>query len=286
VKAARKWDALPPSGNAGHASHDGDSFNPYQQWIKDHRLALTVAVEGLGSDEPRWDSAMVESVTTAIEVSDPPRIFASVNVLKAEYLVARRLAYDGERFLDESPHSQHPTDTGTYTDTLDMSLYGAPAAQLVLAQRATLDLLDKIAVAANDHFKTGVIPREVTFAKYWLGPDSDHLRKGLPIPTALTSAAASLAELAFDMETKGLYPEAKALRHAGTHRLVHVTHGVPTGVTKLAHSSIDRDALVKATHESLRVARAAFIYLIDLVQDQQDDFGSDDRPTVSLSNQD
>lgn len=80
----------------------------------------------------------------------------------------------------------------------------------------------------------------------------------------------ALAELSFDIDVEGLYPEAKTLRNAGTHRLVHLTHDSPTGVTELAHSSIDAGALVHAAHQSLRVARAAYIYLIDLVQDQQD----------------
>jgi len=270
---ARRWDALPPSGSQGHTAHAGDPLDPYQQWIKDHRLALTVAVEGLGSDEPRWDSAMVESVTVNIGDPDPPAIFTSMNVLKAEYVVARRLAYDGERPLLESPYAQHPADTGTYADTLDMSLYGAPPAQLVLAQRATLDLLDKIAVAANDHFKSGIPPRKVTFANYWREQGSDDLRDEIPVPVLLSSAGVALAELAFDMNPVGLYPEAKILRNAGTHRLVHVTHGSATGVTELAHSSVDAHALIQATHQSLRVARAAYIYLIDLVQDQQDSIG-------------
>lgn len=94
---ARRWDALAPSGSLGHTSHDGDPLDAYQQWIKEHRLALTVAVEGLGSDEPRWDSAMVEGVAVQIGEPDPPRIFTSMNVLKAEFLVARRLACEGER---------------------------------------------------------------------------------------------------------------------------------------------------------------------------------------------
>ncbi|MEV8273581.1 LA2681 family HEPN domain-containing protein [Microbacterium sp. NPDC077184] len=283
---AQRWDALPPSGSAGHASHDGDPLDAYQQWIKDHRLALTVAVEGLGSDEPRWDSAMVEAVTVQIGEPDPPPIFTSMNVLKAEYLVARRLAYEGERLLDESPYAQHPTDTGVYADTLDMSLYGEPPAQLVLAQRATLDLLDKIAVAANDHFKTGMSPRKVTFANYWREGNADQLRSGLPVPEQVASAAVALAELSFDIDVEGLYPEAKTLRNAGTHRLVHLTHDSPTGVTELAHSSIDAEALIHAAHQSLRVARAAYIYLIDLVQDQQDAISDGEQfVTLPLPNQ-
>ncbi|MGN6326132.1 LA2681 family HEPN domain-containing protein [Pseudolysinimonas sp.] len=283
---AKRWDALPPSGSQGHVSHDGDPLDGYQQWIKQHRLALTLAVEGLGSDNPRWDDALVQGVTVPMEEPDPPRIFTSMNVLKAEYLVARRLAFDGEVLLNESPFAQHPSDSGTYSDTLDMSLYGETPARLVLAQRATLDLLDKIAVAANDHFETGLVPRVVNFAKYWREPGSDVLRDGLPVPDKLMSAGVALAELAFDMDPAGMYPAAKTLRNAGTHRLVNLTWGEATGATELAHSSVDARSLIEATREALRVARAAYIYLIDLVQDQQDALPDDEhRPQLPIYDQ-
>lgn len=267
---ARRWDALAPSESKGHTSHDGDPLDSYQQWIKEHRLALTLAVEGLGSDDPRWDSALAESVAVAIGEPDPPKIFTSMNVLKAEYLVARRLAFEGETHLRESPFSQHPSDSGTYSDTLDMALYGEAPAQLILAQRATLDLLDKIAVAANDHFNTQISPRRVTFATYWREPGEAVLRPGLPLPEKVPSAGVALAELAFDMDPNGMYPVAKTLRNAGTHRLVHLTWGEATGATEQAHSSVDTTSLIVATKEALRVARAAYLYLIDLIQDQQD----------------
>lgn len=283
---ARRWDALPPSGSRGHASHDGDPLDSYQQWIKEHRLALTLAVEGLGSDDAHWDSALVESITVGIGEPDPPKIFTSMNVLKAEYLVARRLAFDGETRLKESPFSQHHSDSGTYSDTLDMALYGEAPAQLILAQRATLDLLDKIAVAANDHFNTRMAPRRVTFATYWREPGGAVLRSGLPLPDKVPSAGVALAELAFDMDPTGIYPAAKTLRNAGTHRLVHLTWGQATGATEQAHSSVDADGLIIATQEALRVARAAYLYLIDLVQDQQDALADDGyRPTLPLNHQ-
>lgn len=284
-EVARRWDALPPSGSVGHVSHDGDPLDPYQQWVKRHRLALTFAVEGLGSDDPRWDSALIGGVTVAIEDPDPPRIFTSMNVLKAEYLVARRLAFEGETLLNESPFAQHPSDSGTYSDTLDMALYGETPARLILAQRATLDLLDKIAVAANDHFDTGVSPRRTWFANYWREPGDEALRPGLPVPEKQRSAGVALAELAFDMDPAGMYPAAKTLRNAGTHRLVNLTWGDATGATEFAHSSVDARSLIQATREALRVARAAYIYLIDLVQDQQDALSGEDRPYLPIYDQ-
>ena len=198
-----------------------------------------------------------------------------MNVLKADFLVARQLAFEGESSLEEASGRQHSADPGTYADTLDLAIYGVPPAQLVLAHRATLDVLDKVAVAANDHFGTGVNPKHAEFAKFWTFGQQQELRPGLPQPKAHPSAAGALAELAFDLSRSGLYPQAKLLRNAGTHRMVHLTLGDATGATELAHSSVDAEQLVQAVHESLRVARAAFIYLVDLVQDEQDELGGE-----------
>lgn len=194
-----------------------------------------------------------------------------MNVLKAEFLTVRRLAFNGEMMLLDSLYQQHREDTGWYADTLGHSLYGEPPAMLILAQRANLDLLDKIAVAANEHFQTGLRPGNITFRNYWFDNSSGAIRQKLPLPVDGYGAAIALAELSFDIRPEGLYPAAQLLRNAGTHRLVHLTHREATGLTEDTHSTVDFLELIDACHESLRVARAAYIYLIDLVTEKESD---------------
>ena len=69
-------------------------------------------LEGLGSDSPRWGSATVSSVVTTVDTTSGPRIFAAFNVLKSEFLVARRLAFTGISMIEESGFQHHPEDTG------------------------------------------------------------------------------------------------------------------------------------------------------------------------------
>ena len=282
---ARRWDSLELSGSPGHLSHEGDKLDDYQRWIKKHRLALTLAVEGLGSDEPRWDVAGLDSVTVRLGEPDPPAIFSSMNVLKAEFLTVRRIAFNGETMLMDSLYKQHEEDTGWYADTLDHSLYGEPPAMLILAQRASLDLLDKIAVAANEHFQTGLHPGNITFRNYWFDNGSGAIRKKIPLPVNGYGAAIALAELSFDICPEGLYPAAQTLRNAGTHRLVHLTHGEATGVTEDTHSTVDYQELIHACQESLRVARAAYIYLIDLVNEKEREGQKAQLPSLPLPGQ-
>jgi tetratricopeptide (TPR) repeat protein len=264
---AKRWDALPIFDEVGHAAHVGDHLDPYQQWIRSHRLALSEAVEGLGSDNPRWDDALARSIVVRPGEPDPPPIFAAMNVLKAEYLVTRRLAFEGEVALLENQMVQDPTDTGTYADTLDLSIYGLPSAKLILAQRASIDILDKVAVAANLHFKTGVDPERVSFRNYWFDQGSGALRKKLPRAGAGAGpgAAIALAELSYDIHQDGLYADALALRNAGTHRLVHVNPLEPGGVSADAQNTVGPFELMDGCRQTLRVIRSAYLYLIDLI---------------------
>lgn len=268
VEVADRWDALKLTSSPGHLSHDGDELDPYQKWIVDCRLALTATVEGLGSDSPRWDSASVTGFFPADDNEAVPGIFAAMNVLKAEYVVARRLAFRGHHMLEESQYEQHPEDPGLYTDTLDSAFYGEPAALLLLAQRSALDVLDKIAVTANEHFGSGLKPSAVTFVKYWKDPKTREIRPALTKPNHGLRSRLALAELVVDLNPDGLYPNARLLRNAGTHRLVHATYGLPTGPTEDTFSTVNIDDLVPSTLEVLRVARAAYLYFVDLVESQ------------------
>lgn len=271
--AARRWNALPVLDEVGHTSHDGNRLDGYQQWIRSHRLALSEAIEGLGSDNPHWDDAMASSVAVMFGEPDPPPIFAALNVLKAEYLVARRLAFEGETRLLEDQFAQDPEDTGTYADTLDYSIYGQPSAKLILAQRAAIDVLDKVAVAANLHFKTAVDPEYVTFRNYWFDQGSGIVRKKLPRskPPTYPGAAIALAELSYDIHKDGLYSEALALRNAGTHRLVHLNPLEPGGVSAQAQNTVGLFELIDGCHQTLHVIRSAYLYLIDLIAEGEPD---------------
>ena len=248
----------------GHVTHAGDLEDPYQQWIVGHRLALAPTVEGLGGDGSRWDSADIMSAVIDNDEGLPPRIFAAMNVLKAEFIVARRLAFRGEQMTFTDDGAQHPDDTGSYGATGDGAVYGEGPATLLLAQRSALDLLDKIAVTANEHFRSGLKPDKVDFAKYWRDPKTHELR---PVVSTVSGRLArlALAEVQRDLAPDALYPTARMLRNAGTHRLVHGTLNEATGATKETFSTVDLVSLQKSTIEALWVARSSYLYLVDLI---------------------
>lgn len=266
-EVAERWDALEQTGSQGHLSHGlGDREAPdyeYRRWVAQHRLALSPAVEGLGSDGLRWDSATVETLySEGPDIASPP-ILAAMNVLKSDFLVSRRLAFEGVVQVREGP-GQAAEDSGSYTETLDYSLYGTQYSKLLLAQRSALDVLDKTAVVVNDHFKVGEIPSKIKFRSFWTAPGAE-LREALVRGPGRSLPNLALAELAMDMDTAGIYAASQALRNAGTHRIVHAALDSATGVTREARSSIHIGELLNSTVLALQVTRSAFLYLIDLV---------------------
>lgn len=145
-QAAQRYDDLQLVGSDVPLTTPLAEDDPYRSWIARHRLALAAALEGLGSSDldNRWDTIALNSVTTSKDATSPPAIFAILNVLKADFLVARRLAFEAEEIIDETGGwAQHQSDPGMYTDTLNYAVYGEVSSKLVLAHRAALDVLDK-----------------------------------------------------------------------------------------------------------------------------------------------
>lgn len=261
---AARWDSLEKTESLGHLSHGIEgSDDEYRTWVSRFRLALSAAVEGLGSEDAHWDGAAIEILHgVSIEKMTPP-ILAEMNVLKSDFLVSRRLAFDGYVQIAEGP-KQKDDDSGYYIETLDYSLYGTQYSKLFLAQRSALDVLDKTAVVANEHFEIGDDASYVSFRHFWATKDG-HIRSKLQENPQRSLAAFALSELAYDMGKGGMYAPSQALRNAGTHRIAHAAVLEATGVTIDARSRIQLRELVDSTILALQLTRSAYLYLIDLV---------------------
>lgn len=268
--AAELVDAMTPFGCESPTHHPAQSSDPYQVWVVHHRLALAPALEGVGANENHWDSAMIRGVATTAASAEVPAIFRMLNLIKAEYLTARRLAYQAECMLDEAPYEQHPTDPGRYIDTLDYSLYGEPTAMLFLAQRAALDTLDKVAVAVNEHLQLGDNPKRINFRDFWTTKKHNQIRPELLVHN--TIAFLALAELANDLDKDGLYAQVQSLRNAATHRfpLAHLGWREVAATEALVPVTVDQT--IAATRHALSIARSAFMYVVatlDAIESQK-----------------
>jgi len=235
----------------------------YEKFVARHRLALSPTIEGLDCSLKRWDSLRFDSITESVGKSGVPPLFAMLNVMKSDFLAARYLAY--QALTCEFP------DSGFYTDTLDYAVYGIMPSLLSLAQRACIDVLDKIAAATTEYF---AIPGNVKVVYFW-SRWFDNPREGPPFVWHSSlrphidkgnTAIVALADISFDIDKGGFLVRKKAFRHSSTHRFT-VLHDEGCNPSResaqIEHSEVHefKDQLI----ESLQLARAAILYFVEMV---------------------
>lgn len=239
-------------------------LSKYEQFVKENRLNLSLTIEGENFSIRQWDSLGINSVTESVgtEHGTPP-VFAMFNILKADFLLARRLIFDSE-------YKKH-TETGSYSETWDYANYGVPESMLILSQRMCLDILDKIAVAITEYFQLNESKHSIKFESRWISEDpktktvkwnealKPYIEKG-------NRAIVALAEIALDLKESGFLYQKKQLRNAGTHRfmILHDLDIRPSRRSEYMEHSLRSD-FYNATIESLRLVRAALIHFVELI---------------------
>lgn len=232
--------------------------DPFIRWVERERLTLAPAVELVDPTLGKLDWLMLPGILERESGAGgmPPPVFAMFNMLKGDFILARDLAW---RTVDDNVWPM----TGRFADTLDYATYGPDASALILAHRTALDLLDKVAVAANHYFKLGQSPDKVYFGKLWRGnPDKAIGMRPLARAVEATirggvSALYGLVELADDYDNKaGILRAQKDLRNAGTHRFV-VLHDLGDPTLSRQAPEIEHHRREQFTREVLRALRVA-----------------------------
>lgn len=247
--------------------------DPFISWVERERLTLGPTVELVDSEMSKLDWLRLPGILEREngKAATPPPIFAMFNQMKGDFILARDLAW---RSRDEEGW---PT-SGCFDDTLDYAVYGPATSALILAHRTAIDLLDKVAAAANHYFDLGLKPHEIFFGKIWrqrenkkgekpLSPEVESIvRKGV-------HALYGLVELADDYEARsGILRPLKDLRNAGTHRFV-VLHDLGNitecrQAAEVEHHDFDR--FTATAMAALRVARSAIQMLALAVSEQEE----------------
>ncbi len=241
--------------------------DPFIRWVEHERLMLAPSVEPVNPDMNTLDWLALPSILEREQDLGgmPPPIFAMFNILKSDFILARDLLW---RVINEDAWPR----TGRFASTLDCAVYGPDVSALILAHRTALDLLDKIAVAANHYFQLGEAPDKIYFSTLWRDKKPDRVAGEKPLSKAIESvirdrvlALYGLVELADDYcSDVGILRPQKNLRNAGTHRFV-VLHdiGSPDGgrpAPEVEHHC--RDRFTEETLRALRVARSAIQMLV------------------------
>jgi tetratricopeptide (TPR) repeat protein len=265
----------------GGTHPDLSGASEYEKFVADHRLALAPTIEGLDCSLKRWDSLRIESITEPIGVaSGVPPLFAMFNVMKSDYLAARYLAYQG--LSGTFPES------GFYSDTLDYAVYGIVPSILALAQRAAIDVLDKVAVATSEYLAIPGSDRGVYFSNRWFA----NTKKGQsrawhpalqPHIDSGNTALIALAEISSDVREGGALYKKKAFRHSSTHRFT-VLHDLGCDPSRPCVHIEHSEVADFSSHliESLQLARAVMLYFVEMIAIREASNASDPRKRAAM----
>ncbi|MBW2567849.1 MAG: hypothetical protein JRD93_00375 [Deltaproteobacteria bacterium] len=264
-RALESLSKLLESEAAKKPDKDLTNLNPYESFVAKNRLALSATIEGLDRSVSYWDSLIISSVNKPVNIkSGVSPVIAMFNIMKADYLLARWLAYYA--FNGKFPES------GNYYDTLDDANYGMDSSLITVAQRACFDILDKVAIAAAEYFDIKHLPRSIHFGNIWhkSSRKTEVIFEWRPEILAEVekgnSAIIALAELSEDLRGKGYLKVKKTLRNAATHRFV-VLH--KTSIEKNRKNKyIEHYTLSTIRRElisTLKMVRSALLYFVEMI---------------------
>ncbi len=243
---------------------DLSNASDYERFVAEEHLALAPTIAGLEPNIKRWDSLALGGVIETLKTcKGVPPVFAIFNVAKADFLAARWACFLGL-------HGNAP-ETGRFADTLDYANYGTRISMLTLAQRASLDVLDRIAVFVAEYLGLDESPRSISFRTRWhKQPIRDGQREWHPGIQAEVEANnrgfIALADVAIDLTDKGFLSPKVQARHTGTHRVpvLHDLGSTPSRPSKYVTHFSEKE-FVGEVLETLRLTRASLIYLVDAV---------------------
>jgi tetratricopeptide (TPR) repeat protein len=243
---------------------DFSKVTKYQQFVIRHRLSLVPSIEGLDPTLSLWDSLRIPSVTEKIELgSGVPPLFGMFNVLKADFLAVRYIAY--------MALSEGIPESGKYSDTLDYARYGVKYSLLTLAQRSCMDLLDKVAIAASEYLSLPGDPKKIYFSTRWFEPRKPDLPLSWQpeIKAAISKgnkALFAISEVSEDLGASGFLHPKKSIRNSSTHRftILHDLGVTPSRPSQYIEHESDTN-FIEQLIETLQLTRSVLIYFVDMV---------------------
>jgi hypothetical protein len=142
-----------------------------------------------------------------------------------------------------------------------------------LAQRACVDILDKLAVALLHYLGETKPDRNATFLNSFFERDANPRTWKTRIREEIDSGnrgVLAIAEMAADVAHAGYLQSKRQLRNASTHRFV-ILHDISLATTSGADiiERYDADEFRRHLIETLQLVRAALIYFVEATADRE-----------------
>lgn len=243
--------------------------NPYERWVSSNMLALSLFCSGEEYNKSRYDLLVLPSfVSDEEDGGRPPDVFGMINVIKSDYVFARRLLFDAM--------NEEFSETANYSDTLDYAVYGINVSALAVAQKTAIDILDKVSVVVAAllklpspeffQFKKQAFWRKEKPTDRWVLKHDEVAREVAAGNNSLQVLLDLVSDL-YDMEN-GYLSSLSSLRNTATHRF-HAVHDLTYYSDRTSKKYVDhiqRGEFESGAIKSLRVARACIFYLIDFIK--------------------
>lgn len=238
----------------------------YKRFVISNNLTLSPNIYSHSGESKYWDDINISSVTSSIkDGAEVPEIFAMVNILKSDFIMARQLLFNA--------YQKRFNETGSYNDTLDYACYGVNESGLALAQRSALDILDKISVASLSYLGISGSKSASMKAAWFMKAKKGHQSRDLYPAIKLeiengNKALLAMTEISRDLSSEqGFLWEKQSSRNSSTHRFT-VLHDMGKSITKGASGCVehfDFETFVQETFQTLKLARAAVVYFVEMV---------------------
>lgn len=239
----------------------------YEKFVISNNLTLSPTIHSHMHESKYWDNINISSVSSSLDSNNSvPEIFAMINLLKSDYILARQLLFNASNRLFN--------ETGNYNDTLNYACYGVNESALTLAQRSALDILDKVAVATLSYLEIGGAKgtsfKEAWFKKSKSKDDREEFKpKILQEIENGNTALLALTEVSRDLSNEiGYLAKKQAFRNSSTHRftVLHDLGMIPTSASEsrcLEH--FDYDVFLRESLRTLKLSRSSVIYFVQMV---------------------
>jgi len=253
----------------------GDSF---VEFIELNNLALCLFCSSSQCESGKVDTVTFQRITDGdCKSTSVPEIFAMLNVMKADFALARQLFYEAQ-FNDSAKIFRETVKSG---DTLDYSIYSVQVSAMCCAQKISYDILDKIAVAISGHLKIRKA-KQATFNGFWYRRDKCGNKVGLnkKIEDEIKAGNRGLLAL-YDLhrdttkdvtEKVGFLSALKDFRNSSTHRFT-VLHDEHIRIERSSGKLVDHEHVTQfeaLSLSSIKLARAALFYFCDAINFTED----------------
>jgi len=240
----------------------------FLEMCKENELFLNFGIRNRGSDFIA-DTIFPYSLTAGMEDDVTiPRLLRTVNEIKERYATARFSLFEAlHPLFDLSPYE----NMTYYADTLDYAAYGLRVAKVKFALENAFNILDKIAFFLDYYLELKMDENSINFFNIWTEKINGKRQLKKSIHDRMNSKLMGLYDLSIDLTPEGyLYPIRKS-RNVSTHRyLIPHVEGWRMG-TEIDGEDyhLMYEELTEKTIKVLQIARAAVIYMIALINEEE-----------------